>query len=265
VQTNLHRTLNAPFTAEAGDLMNNALMVGLTRQMVLRRQMDITANNIANMSTAGFKVEKLLLQRNSSGVARNIDGPPKISFVKDTGVTRRFSDGQIEETGRAFDLAINGPGFFVIETPGGERYTRDGRFAVNDTGTLVTADGMAVLDDGGAQIILDASGEAPVIGKNGSVQVGGLEVARMDIANFEDLAKLKKVGEGRFKAPSNVEVLSVETPIVLQGKLERSNVVAIVEMSRMIETTRAYQSVSNMLNQAETLTKRTIERLGSVR
>ncbi len=245
--------------------MNNALMVGLTRQMVLRRQMDVTANNIANMSTAGFKVEKLLLKNVSDGSARHLDGPSKINFVQDTGVTRRFSDGQLEKTGRAFDLAIKGPGFFVIETPQGERYTRDGRFAVNDTGTLSTSDGMAVLDDGGAPIVLDVNGEAPVITKDGSVQVGGLEVARLDIANFNALDKLKKVGEGRFKAPANLEVLAVESPKVLQYHLERSNVVGIVEMSRMIETTRAYQSVSNMLNQAETLSKRTIERLGSVR
>ncbi len=245
--------------------MNNALMVGLTRQMVLRRQMDITANNIANMSTAGFKVEKLILQKVADGPARHLDGPSKISFVQDTGVSRRFSDGKIEGTGRAFDLALNGPGFFVVETPGGERYTRDGRFSVNDTGTLSTFDGMPVLDDGGAPILLDVNGEEPVIGKDGSVKVGNLVVAKLDIANFDRLDKLQKVGEGRFKAPPRLEVLAVENPIVMQGHLERSNVVAIVEMSRMIQTTRAYQSVSNMLNQAETLSKRTVERLGSVR
>jgi flagellar basal-body rod protein FlgF len=240
-------------------------MVGLTRQMVLRRQMDITANNIANMSTAGFKVEKLLLRNVTSGPATAMGGAAKINFVQDTGVTRRFSDGQLDKTGRSLDLAIRGPGFFVIETPDGERYTRDGRFAVNDVGILSTSDGMAVLDDGGAQITLDVNGEAPIITKEGSVQVGGLEVARLDIANFENLDSLKKVGEGRFKAPANAAVQAVENPVVLQHFLERSNVVGIVEMSRMIQTTRAYQSVSNMLSKAETLSERTIQRLGTVR
>ncbi len=245
--------------------MNNALMVGLTRQMVLRRQMDVTANNIANMSTAGFKVEKLLLRNVSAGPATALGGTSPISFVQDTGVSRRFSDGQIEKTGRALDLALSGPGFFVIETPNGERYTRDGRFAVNDVGVLTTADGMAVLDDGGAQITLDVNGEPPIITKEGSVQVGGLEVARLDIANFENLNSLIKEGEGRFRAPANAAVQAVDKPVIMQHHLERSNVVAIVEMSRLIETTRAYQSVSNMLSKAETLSQQTIQRLGTVR
>ncbi len=245
--------------------MDNALMVGLTRQMTLRRQMDVTANNIANMSTAGFKVEKLLVRRVDDGPASHADGPSRISFVQDWGVARNFADGQIENTGRPLDLAITGAGFFVVETPEGERYTRDGRFSVDDTGTLSTADGKAVLDNSGSPIVLNASGEAPVITTKGSVQVGGVEIAKLQIANFTSLGVLEKSGEGRFVAAPGAEILEMENPVIMQAHLERSNVVPIAEMSRMIETTRAYQSISNMLNQEETLSRRTIERLGSVR
>ncbi len=245
--------------------MENALMVGLTRQMVLRRQMDVTANNIANMSTAGFKVEKLLMRRVDDLAATHTDGPSNISFVQDWGVARNFADGQMENTGRPLDLAITGSGFFVVETPDGELYTRDGRFSVDDTGTLSTADGMAVLNVDGAPIVLDAGGESPVISKEGSIRVAGLEVARLQIANFTSLGVLEKSGEGRFAASADAEVLIMDNPVIMQAHLERSNVVPIAEMSRMIETTRAYQSISNMLNQEETLSRRTIERLGSVR
>ncbi len=245
--------------------MENALMVGLTRQMVLREKMNVTANNIANMSTAGFKVEKILLQRFDRSSASQADGPAAVSFVKTVGVARDFSTGQIEHTGRALDLALPERGFFVIETADGPRYTRDGRFSIDNNGTLSTADGKAVLDDSGSPIVLNTTDETPVITKNGAVRVGGQEIARLKIADFTALGALRKTGEGRFEAPAGTPELTVQSPNIMQGALERSNVVPVMEINRMIEITRSYQSVSNLLNQEQNLSRRTIERLGSVR
>lgn len=257
--------LNAPFAAEAGGLMENALMVGLSRQLVLRKKMNITANNIANMSTTGFKVEKILLQRFNQTGASQADGPATVSFVKDRGMVRDFRTGQIEHTGRALDLALSGRGFFVVETDDGIRYTRDGRFSVDNNGTLSTADGKAVLDDSDSPIVLNTTDETPVITKAGSVQVGGQEIARLKIADFAALSTLHKTGEGRFEAPADAPELTVQNPNIMQSALERSNVVPIMEMNRMIEITRSYQSISNLLNQEQNLTRRAIQRLGSVR
>lgn len=245
--------------------MENAMMVALSRQITLRRELSITANNIANMSTAGFKVEKMLLANNPGKTANHSDGPNKINFVQDWGVSRNFSDGLVEITSRPLDMALVGPGFFVIETAQGERYTRDGRFDVDETGTLVTSDGNPVLDDTNSPILLDAFGSSPEITKNGTVFVAGAEVARLKIVGFTNLGELSKDGSGRYSAREDSERQVIENPKIMQGFLERSNVVPILEMSKMIEVTRAYKSVANMLKSQEDNSRDAIKRLGRVR
>ncbi len=249
--------------------MENAMMIALSRQMTLKREMDITANNIANMSTAGFKVEKMLLKQNPQGPAQGragaLDGPRKVSFVQDWGLARDFSTGQIESTGRPLDVALKGRGFFVVDTDNGARYTRNGRLTLDDTGTLTTSDGKAILDDADKPIVLTPGSRPPVIDADGSIMVDGALVATLKIVDFENLGALKKDGAGRYEAPAKAAPQVVDNPKAMQGSLERSNVVPIMEMNRMIQITRAYQSVSNMLNQEERLNKQTIERLGRVR
>ncbi len=244
--------------------MENAMMVALSRQVTLRRELSITANNLANMSTTGFKVEKLLLASNEGKTASHSDGPRKISFANDWGVARDFSDGVIENTDRPLDMALSGKGFFVVETPEGDRYTRDGRFTVDETGSLSTADGMGVLDETGAPVLLDANGGAPKIDRKGVITVDGQEVARLKIVDFDDKGALSKDGYARFVAPADAVPQIVENPTVMQGFLERSNVVPILEINRMIEVNRAYQAVSSMLKKQEDTSKQAIQRLGRV-
>ena len=245
--------------------MENAMMVALSRQITLRRELSITANNLANMSTAGFKVEKMLLANNPSKSANHSDGPQKINFVQDWGISRNFSDGRIEVTSRPMDMALVGPGFFVIETEQGERYTRDGRFDVDETGTLVSSDGNPVLDDTDSPILLDAFGSSPEVSKDGTVFVAGAEVPRLKIVEFTQLGQLKKDGSGRYSAQEGAEQKIIENPKIMQGFLERSNVVPILEISKMIEVTRAYKSVTNMLKSQEDNSRDAIKRLGRVR
>ena len=123
--------------------MDNAILIGLTRQLTLRRALDVTANNIANMSTTGFKLERpLLSEHDAARPARADDGKRDVTFVRDWGFMRDFSPGALEHTARPFDVALAGEGFFSVETAEGEtRYTRDGRFALNAEGQLVTAAG----------------------------------------------------------------------------------------------------------------------------
>ncbi|PHR60902.1 MAG: flagellar biosynthesis protein FlgF [Robiginitomaculum sp.] len=244
--------------------MENALMVALTRQMTLRRELSITANNLANMNTAGFKVEKLLLASKSGATSSHADGPNKINFVQDWGVARDFSDGRIEITGRPLDVALIGKGFFAVETPDGERYTRDGRFKVDQTGTLSTSDGMMVLDDTGAPILMDAFGGAPSIDQKGIISIDGAEIGRLKVVGFAALGGLAKDGSGRYRAPEGAIPETIETPKIMQAYLERSNVVPILEINRMVEVTRSYQSVSNMLKSEEDTSRQAIQRLGRV-
>ena len=117
--------------------MDNAMMIGLARQQTLRQAMDISANNIANSSTTGFKAEQVLLETNAATRARHADGPDRLAFVDEWGVGRDFSQGALQGTGRPLDLAIEGEGFFALETEAGERFTRDGRDVRADGATYV--------------------------------------------------------------------------------------------------------------------------------
>ena len=135
--------------------MDNALYVGLSRQMTLRRQLDIVANNIANANTTGFKTEDLMVRTEQAKPAKTLDGASPVKFVLDDRVARDFTQGAMTKTGGDFDLAIEGTGFFHVQTAAGNRYTRDGRFTTNPEGQLVTQEGAQVLDGGGGPLLID--------------------------------------------------------------------------------------------------------------
>ena len=161
--------------------MDNALYVGLSRQMTLRRHLDIVANNIANADTAGFKTEQPLIRTEPKAPARSADGPNPIKFVLDSGLARDFSQGALRTTNAAFDLAIDGPGFFRIQTPGGQRFTRDGHFRLDETGRIVTQSGQPVLDPGGAEVIIDPRNGPVEIARDGAEALLNFESVKPDI------------------------------------------------------------------------------------
>jgi flagellar basal-body rod protein FlgF len=158
--------------------MDNALYVGLSRQMTLRRELDIVANNIANANTTGFKVEELMVRTEPAKPARTVGGANPVKFVLDDGVARDFGQGALTQTGGDFDLALEGQGFFKVSTAGGERYTRDGRFTMSPDGKLVTQNGQAVLDEGGGEINLDPLKGPVTIARDGTVSQGAERSAR---------------------------------------------------------------------------------------
>ena len=171
--------------------MDNALMIGLTRQMTLRRSMDVVANNIANANTTGFKVETLLLESNPARTAEHSDGPSELQYVNTWGMGRDFSQGELELTNRTFDFAIEGDGFFGLETNRGTEYTRDGRFHVDNIGQLVSADGSPVLDaDTRAPIILDPNAENVRIVDGGAVVDDGAQVGPGGVFDIDTHATL---------------------------------------------------------------------------
>src|SRR4029450_6709487 len=132
--------------------MQNALLVGLSRQMTLERQMDVIANNVANANTNGFKADRTLFEEDLNSNAREdnfIGSDRRVSYVQDRGTFRDVGQGPMEPTKNPLDMAIDGNAFFAVQANGGERYTRDGKFSLNSTGQLVTSDGNLVLGTGG--------------------------------------------------------------------------------------------------------------------
>jgi flagellar basal-body rod protein FlgF len=242
--------------------MDNALYVGLSRQMVLRREMDIVANNIANADTAGFKVESLMEKTDPRAPAFTLMGPKPVKFVTDDGVLRNYGQGALRQTGAPLDLAIEGPGFFRVTTPSGERYTRDGRFRTDDTGRLVNQNGAPVLDEGGGEITIDPEKGQVSISQDGVVSQGPERIGKIGVVNFATLSILEKTGDNLYQNTSNQTPAPVAEAHVRQGMLEGSNVQPILEITKMIEVSRAYEQIAKMMDSQGDLSSKAVQTLG---
>lgn len=244
--------------------MDNALYVGLSRQMTLRHELDIVANNIANADTTGFKVENLLVATEPKSPAVTLDGPKPVKFVIDTGVARDFSQGTLRTTGSPLDLAIEGQAFFKLTTPDGERYTRDGHFRLDDTGKVVTQNGQPVADSGGGELLIDPQKGPIAIAADGTVSQGTEQVGKIGVVRFDSLSVLEKTGDNLYRNTSNQQSQPAPDARVRQGMLEGSNVNTITQITKMLEVTRAYESMAKMMDSTATLSRDSISRLGKV-
>ena len=244
--------------------MENALYVGLSRQMILRREMEIIANNIANMDTNGFKVESMIQKTDPSEPAVTLGGPRPVKFVAPDGVARDFGQGVLTRTGGELDMAIEGKGFFQVQTPQGPRFTRDGRFTTDTTGRLVTQGGHAVLDASGGEIVIDAEKGQVSVGSDGSMSQGNETVGKVGIYAFTNPGALEKAGDNLFRNGSNLAANPATEAKLRQGFLEGSNVKPVLEITRMVEVSRAYESTTKMMESEAELSRRSVERLGRV-
>jgi flagellar basal-body rod protein FlgF len=244
--------------------VENAAYVALSRQMTLRRELDIVANNIANADTTGFKVEQLMVGEEIGQRARNHGIRGGASFVMDHGVGRDFGQGALRQTSRPLDFAIEGEGaFFTVEAANGEAYTRDGAFTLDPEGRLTTQGGLPVMGDGG-EIILDAALGEPSVAEDGTISQNGLPVGRLSVVRFDELAVLAKGGDGLYRNVSNARPSDAPDVQVRQGMLEGSNVNTILEITNLIEISRAYERASKMIENTNDLSRRAVERLGRV-
>ncbi len=243
--------------------MENALIVGLSRQVVLKRQMDVLANNLANMNTAGYKAGTLLFEKHlqSNAQMNDMTGQDKqISFVLDTSIYRSFEEGGFEQTNNDLDVAISGEGWLVVQTPDGDRYTRNGQLKLDAEGQLVTPAGHPVMGEGGA-ITFSEQDTSIVIARDGTISTSQGDKDRLRVVQFENNASLKKQGDTLFSTAQ--QPAPTENARILQGVIETSNVKPIAELSRMIETVRAYTSMAQTMKQSQDLRRDAIEQLGT--
>jgi len=238
--------------------MENALLIGLSRQMALSRELDVVANNIANVDSTGFKADHAVFSEYLMPGARDgqFNGRDRrLSFVADRASWTDLSRGAVEHTGNPLDVAIDGKGYLVVQTPRGQRYTRNGALAINATGQLVTGDGDQVLGSGGP-ITFQIGDHDININPNGLITArdasGTPDAPRgqLQIVGFEKQQLLRKDGGGTFTAPAGVDAgPAPQGTRVVQGAIEKSNVRVMVEMTRMIEITRSYAEISAILQQ----------------
>lgn len=237
--------------------MDNTVYITMSKQAVLRRQLDIVANNLANMETTAYKAESPLF---SQHLQRATD-QRNLSYVQDTGLNRDISEGEFIETGGPLDVAIHGDGFFVAETDGGFRYTRNGHFSLNADGQLVTTANHLVMDIDNNPIEFAAGDTDITISPDGTITSAQGDIGRLRVVSFEDQRQLRR--EANSMLVSDVDPIEPRDVSLAQGMLEQSNVQPIMEMVSMIQLHREYQSNSKLIERDEDIQRKMIERIMS--
>ena len=231
--------------------MDNTKYVALSRQMGLWKQMDIVSNNMANMNTSGFKQDEVIFTsylvetKKAEGF-----GKVPVIFTQDFGIFKDFQEGAFQETGNQLDVAIQGDGFFALETTQGERYTRKGQFSLDYEGKIVTKEGDVLLSENSEPFFI-APGEKEIyISESGEVSTENGVIGRLKVVAFADNQKLKKIGNTMFEnVNGNTMEVGVADVRIKQRMIEKSNVEPIVEMSKMIKLQRSYEYVQQMIDE----------------
>jgi flagellar basal-body rod protein FlgF len=241
--------------------MENALLIGLSRQTALGRELDVIANNMANVTTNGFKARESRFREYLMPAAR-ADAFPRadqaVSYVIDAGTPLDLSAGTVEMTGNPLHAAIRGDGFFAVQTPAGERYTRNGAFELNQQGQLVTTDGHLVMGQAGP-IAIGPEETGIAVAPDGAVTSSQGERGRIRIVRFDNPQTLRNEGANVYSSPE--PALPAADPRVEGGAIERSNVKPVLEMSRLIDVNRSYASIANMIGRIDELRRSAISRL----
>jgi flagellar basal-body rod protein FlgF len=254
--------------------MDNSLLVGLSRQVALGRELEVVANNIANIGTTGFKSDSSIFEQFLMPEAVSGGFPPgsrQVDYVLDRQTWHNFAPGPIQRTGGPLDVAIDGNAFLVVQTAAGPRYTRNGALQISPTGALVTNAGDPVLGVGGP-IQFQNTDHDISIGEDGTISVREGPSATSDatrgqlqLAQFANPGALQKEGSSLFSAPAGIASQPAPANVrVVQGAIEQSNVSPVAEMSRMIEITRSYEAIASLLQQENTQRTTALDKLSAV-
>jgi len=243
-----------------GSIMNSATYVALSAQSALQRQMAVTANNVANASTPGYKAQNIMFAEYLSGNQASEQAPT--SFVRDLATVRNETQGSLSWTQNSLDLALQGSGYFKVDTPNGPRYTRNGQFQIDTQGQVVTAESYPVLDQGDRPIVVPPGAGSIEIAADGSVTTQRGPLGRFGVVNFANPADLTPSSAGLFVTEANPTPATKTT--VVQGAIETSNVNPIVEMTRLMDVSRNYTTAQNLIDSEDQRMRTAIDQLGKV-
>jgi len=240
--------------------MENSAYIALSRQDTLKREMAVIANNLANMNTTAYKGEKMMFVEHltkSKGGDRLT--PVKLAFARDVAQYTDTTEGPIRSTGNPLDIAVKNEGFFIVETPDGQRYTRNGRFEQDNQGQLVNQQGFPVLTDAGVPLVFAPEDTDITISRDGTVSTNNGELGKIRLVTFENPQSLKKEAGGLLN--TDEDPVDAEKPAIVQGALEGSNIQPIIELSKMIQTNRAFDSVRKFIDREDQRQKKMIQKL----
>ena len=236
--------------------MDAAGYTTLTRQAGLMREMQMVANNIANISTNGFRREGVVFAE----YVADLEYGPSLSMAHATGRIVDLGQAGLSQTGGTFDFAIQGDGFFLIDTPQGQQLTRAGSFTPSAEGELMTPDGFRLLDQGGAPVFVPPDAGMVAMGSDGTLSANGVPLGKIGLWQPTDPTQLQRQSGTMFASPSGVEPADGGT--VMQGYLEDSNVDAVSEIARMITVQRAYELGQTFLDREDARVRDVVQTLG---
>ncbi len=250
-----------------------SLNTAATGMLAQQLNVEVISNNIANLNTTGFKADNSSFEEYLMPVARENrfqTSDRRLSFMIDKGTWHNMRPGNVETTNNPLDITIDGDAFLVVQTAGGERYTRNGSLSLNAQGQLVTVDGAPVLGDNGPivlqqldrQVSIAPDGRVTVIEGNNN-RTESLR-GKLRLVTFANSARLQKEGANRLSAPAGMAAVPATNFRIVQGAVEKSNVNGVAEMTRMIDITRTYTNIANMMQQQGDLRRTAIEKLAEV-
>ncbi|MFC1674001.1 flagellar basal-body rod protein FlgF [Pseudomonadota bacterium] len=243
--------------------METTSYIALSRQGALRREMSAIANNLANMNTTAFKNERLMfvdyMAKSRTG---DFIADQRLAFVRDVASYRDTTEGPIEQTGNPLDLAIHGEGNFVVQgLDGTEQYTRNGSLRLDNTGQLVTQNGLSVLTDAGTPVFFAPEDTTITISGDGTVSTENGQIGKLRIVTFDNPQDMQRLANGLYT--STQPPVDMVDPQITQAALEKSNVQAITEMTRMIEVNRSYNRANKMIEKEDERIRKMVRELAS--
>jgi flagellar basal-body rod protein FlgF len=238
--------------------MNSGMYAALSGNLSAMRRLEVISNNLANASTPGFKADQIQFESVLAGVKNPSTQDPSLSNER---FSTDFTSGPLQKSDNVLDVALDGDGFFVVQTPQGPAYTRQGNFHRGAGGKLVTADGYEVQGQGGP---ISVAGGRIQIGGDGVVTVDGSPAGTLAQVDFPKPYALSKAGAGLFVPADPQTATTPSSAQVKQGFLESSNVKVVVEMARMIETSRYFESCAKAVKSYDDMASKAANELGKV-
>ena len=236
--------------------MGNTEVIAVNGLLRQEQRFNLIANNLSNIQTAGFKKDVPVFSKILSQSTDRFGGSGNLVSVT------LFQQGDLQRTGNELNLAIEGEGFFKVQTPYGVRYTRNGNFALNQAGVLIDGNGFPVM--GRRDEIGLRGGKTIQVQSNGTVQVDGQEVDRISLVTFTDLQAIQKEGHTYFRAAEGQEEIEASSGQVVQGSLESANVNGIEEMIRLIDAQRSFEACQRVIRAQDELNGKAVNELGRV-
>jgi len=237
--------------------MDTSTYVSLSGLAARDQEMAVLANNLANMSTPGFKAERMMF----SEYLANAPGGSQISYVTQAGNNHDMSAGPLSHTGNALDIALNGEGWLAVTTPTGTSYTRSGHFQLDPQGEVVSSNGYLLQGDGGAPIVVPADAGNVTISPDGTVSTAqGATLGHIPVVTFANPQLMTAEANNLYDTTEAPQPIT--TTQVMQGTIEDSNLQPILAITRLVNAAREMTAVKNFGDAENNRIKTAIERLG---